>query len=331
MNNPVEGASEFSRTANAIHIVCSVYNGELYLAEFIRSLQSQTVSNWMMWVRDDGSRDNSATLLRQFADADERVRLLEVPGTNLGVVASFNRALQQVPSDARYIMFADQDDVWLPQKIEFTLSAMMLGEQTYNGPMLVHTDMTVVNAVLEPIAESFWQFAHINPEATSLQRLLVRNVVTGATLMINRALRERVGEIPARAAMHDWWIACVASVFGHLIAVTTPTILYRQHGLNTIGASQPGSATALTELPGAVARAVRKTGRVRSDIFAAAVQAAAFLTRYDSELTPADRAFLADYAKIPSHTFFRRKFDIARLHLQREDGWLKNVGLLLRA
>ncbi|MEO7362823.1 MAG: glycosyltransferase family 2 protein [Gemmatimonadaceae bacterium] len=328
---PAPATPEYSRTVSAIHIVCSVYNGERYLDEFVQSVQAQTVSNWMLWVRDDGSRDTSATLLKQFAATDERVRLFEVPGTNLGVVASFNRALQQVPTDARYIMFADQDDVWLPQKIEYTLSAMMLGEEHSSGPLLVHTDMTVVNESLEPMAESFWEFAHINPEATALQRLLVRNAVTGATLMINRALRERVGEIPTAAVMHDWWIACVAAAFGSLIAVTTPTMLYRQHALNAIGASQPGSSAAFVELPGAVSRAVRKTGRVRSDIFAAATQAGAFLACFGNELTPEDRAFATEYASIPLHTFFRRKLDIARLHLQREDGWLKNVGLLLRA
>ncbi len=320
-----------SRTANAIHIVCSVFNGETYLTEFIRSVQAQTVSNWMLWVRDDGSTDGSFSLLQAMAAADERVHLVDVAGKNLGVVASFNRVLQQVPGDARYIMFADQDDVWLPQKVEFTLSAMMLGEQHSNGPLLVHTDMQVVDARLNPIAESFWEYAHINPEATSLRRLLSRNVVTGATMMINRALRERAGAIPANAAMHDWWMACVASAFGSLIAVTTPTMLYRQHGANVVGAARPGSVAAVTELPAAAVRAARKSARVRSDINAAARQAGAFLKCFGNDLTETDRAFVAAYAEIPDHTFLRRKLDIARLHLQREDGWLKNAGLLLRA
>lgn len=320
-----------SRTANAIHIVCSVFNGATYLTPFVQSVQAQTVGNWMLWVRDDGSHDGSVLLLQQLAANDERIHLLEVPGNNLGVVRSFNRVLQQVPADARYIMFADQDDVWLPQKIEYTLSAMMLGEQHSGGPLLVHTDMQVVNQQLEPIAESFWEFARLNPEATSLQRLLARNVVTGATVMINRALRERIGEIPAGAAMHDWWIACVASAFGSVIAVTTPTMQYRQHRSNTIGARRPGSTASVSELPGAAVRAVGQTGRVRKDIDAAARQAGVFLSRFGGALGETDRTFVAAYAGILDHTFLRRKLDILRLHLQREDGWLKNAGLLLRA
>lgn len=320
-----------SRTANAIHIVCSVYNGEQYLAEFVASLQAQTVSNWMLWVRDDGSKDSSSALLKQLATTDQRIQLYEVPGNNVGVVASFNRGLQHVPADARYIMFADQDDVWLPQKIEYTLSAMMFGEESTSGPLLVHTDMYVVNQQLEPISESFWELAHINPEATSLQRLLTRNVVTGATMMINRALRERAGNIPSDAAMHDWWLACVASAFGNLIAVATPTMQYRQHGSNVIGARKPGSAVSVAEFPAAAVRAIRRRARVRRDINAASRQAGAFLSSYGNALNTGDRAFVAAYAEIAEHGFLRRKLDVARLHLNREEGWLKNAGLLLRA
>lgn len=321
----------FSRTANAVHIVCSVHNGEPYLREFVQSLQSQTVKNWLCWVRDDGSRDGSVALLTDLAAADERLRLLPGPGGQMGVVRSFNEGLQHVPSDARYIMFADQDDVWLPTKIEYTLSAMMLGEEHSNGPLLVHTDMKVVDEALNEIDDSFWHFAHINPEATSLQRLLVRNIATGATMMMNRALREKVGQIPPEAAVHDWWVACVASAFGSIIAVSTPTMLYRQHGRNAIGARKAGSAAELWDLPAESVRAFGKISRVRSDIRKAAVQAHAFMERFGNLLDDRDREFLSAYAQIPNQTFFKRKLEIARLHLQREDGLLKNAGLLLRA
>lgn len=324
-------SAAFSRTANAIHIVCSVHNGELYLREFITSLQAQTVKNWLCWVRDDGSRDGSVTLLNELAATDERLRLLQVTGEQIGVVRSFNEGLQQVPSDARYIMFADQDDVWLPNKIEYTLSAMMLGEEHSSSPLLVHTDMIVVDETLNEIDDSFWHFARINPEATSLQRLLARNIATGATMMMNRALREKVGQIPAEAAVHDWWVAIVASAFGNIIAVSTPTMLYRQHGRNAIGARKAGSTAALLDLPAESVRAFGKVSRVRSDIRKAAVQARAFLARFGGLLNDSDSAFLSAYAQIPDRPFLKRKLDIARLHLQREDGLLKNAGLLLRA
>ncbi|MGV3708477.1 MAG: glycosyltransferase family 2 protein [Gemmatimonas sp.] len=324
-----------SRYVHAVHIVCSVYNGERYLEAFVQSLQAQTVGNWLLWVRDDGSRDSSVSLLARLANRDQRIQLLRDPSgatpQNLGVVGSFDAVLQRVPAEARYIMFADQDDVWLPEKIEYALSAMTLGEQTTSGPLLVHSDMRVVDGQLQPMAESFWEFARINPEQTSLRQLLARNVVTGATMMINRGLRERVGTIPSGAAMHDWWIACVASAFGELIAISTPTMLYRQHDSNVLGAVRPGSSASATEFPGAAARAMRRTARLRNDIANAARQAAEFVRRYGTELEPEDRAFADAYAGIPALPFMRRKLRVARLHLQRDDGWMKNVGLLLRA
>lgn len=323
-------AVDHDDTAYAVHIVCSVFNGARYLNEFMKSLQSQSVGNWRLWVRDDGSSDDSQRLLNELKTDDARIRLVDSRG-NIGVVPSFARTLDAVPAEARYIMFADQDDIWLPIKIEYTLKAMMLAEETARGPVLVHSDMKVVDENLHVIDESFWHLAHLNPEAHSLRQLAARNIVTGATVMINRALRERVGTIPREAAMHDWWIACVASGFGKLVAISTPTMLYRQHGANTVGARKPGSNARWLELPGAVRSALHRTSRVRRDIATAAAQAHAFLERYENELSASDRTFLEKYAQIPSRHLLRRKLDIARLHLQRDDNLLKNAGLLLRA
>lgn len=319
------------RMASAVHIVCAVFNGAAYLAQFISSLRQQTVPNWLLWLRDDGSTDDSAAVMAQLAAEDERIRVLHSAAAKLGVVGSFNWLLQQVPAAARYIMFADQDDVWLPVKIEYSLSAMILGEESYHGPLLVHTDMAVVNEDLTEIHPSFWHFAHLDPEPATLQRLAVHNVVTGATVMINRPLRELVRDIPPEAAMHDAWIACVASAFGRIMAVATPTMLYRQHPANAIGARVPVSALGAAAVAKRAATALGQAEKLHAHVNRLAKQAGAFVHRYGNALTPADKAFLTAYAAIPGHGLFRRKLDIARLHLRPEFGWLRNAGWLLRA
>jgi hypothetical protein len=179
--------------------------------------------------------------------------------------------------------------------------------------------------------ESFWHFAHLNPEPTTLQRMTTQNVVTGATMMINAALRERVGAIPGDAAVHDWWIACVASAFGTIIAVVTPTMLYRQHDTNTIGARRSASTFGWRELAGGVHHAVLQASAVRAGIAMAARQAGAFAERYGASLPAGERDFLLAYARIPGEGFFRRKIGLLRLHLLTEKGFLRNVGVLLRA
>lgn len=318
--------------ANVVHIVCPVYNGARWLREFVESVQRQTASRWMLWLRDDGSHDDSVEMIAELAGSDGRVRVVHDRDAHVGVVGAFRRLIDAVPVDAPYLMLADQDDVWLPAKVERTLAAMQRAERDGAGPVLVHTDMAVVGVALEPIAHSFWSFAHIDPMQVAVTRLVVRNVVTGATTMINRALRELASPVPDAAAMHDWWLALVASAFGRIIAVAEPTMLYRQHDNNAVGARTPGATFALsTTFARAAVAAVGKTERLRRDIAGAARQAGAFAERYGHRLASDDRDFLRKYASIPTRPAMQRKLAVLQLHLHRQNGWLRNVGLLLRA
>jgi rhamnosyltransferase len=313
-----------------VDIVCAVYNGARFLPELLASIRRQTVSEWTLWVCDDHSTDESATLLRQAAAADHRVRVLEPATANLGATASFGRLLSNVPADSPYVMFADQDDVWQPDKIERTLAAMRAAEsrEPADTPMLVHTDLTVVDEQLRVIHRSFWEFAGIDPDGTTLRRIIVRNVATGAATMVNGALRKLADSIPPDAVLHDWWCACVAAAFGRIVSVREPTILYRQHGTNVVGAREWGIS--IGSLPRAVARALENTSTVRRGIERTAAQSRAFLTRYEHRLSDSDRRFLSDYGAIPERGFWRRKRDLLRLRMLPEYGVLRRLGILLR-
>jgi hypothetical protein len=301
------------------------------LEDFVLSVQVQTHGDWHLWIRDDASSDASREIALALAARDARIQVLPTDGARIGAAASFGWLLDHLPADAEAIMFADQDDVWLPEKIEHTLVAMEVVERRRPGPVLIHTDLIVVDAVLREIDPSFWHYAMIDPEPVSLRRLIVQNVATGATVMVNRALRERAGRLPPDAAMHDWWFACVAAAFGRMLAMRPPTVLYRQHGANSIGARRPVDALAWRDVAGAVPHAFRRAPQVRAHIGAAARQARAFLDRYHDDLPETDRRFLAAYARIPERGFFRRKLDVFNLQLQPEHGLLRNAGILLRA
>lgn len=320
-----------TRDDASVHVICPTWNGAAFIPEFLRSVQAQTFEDWVLWVRDDASSDGSAALVRAVAESDTRVRILASNGDRLGAVGAFRWLWEQVPSTARYLMFADQDDVWLPDKLELSMNAMRDAERLATGPVLVHTDLVVVDAMLKQVAPSFWLYARIKPETVSLPRLIVHNIVTGNTVLINRALRLRVGCIPIGAAMHDWWVACVAAALGRIVAVSVPTVLYRQHGANTIGARASTAGLALRAIPGEAARAFTRTATVRADIATAARQARAFVQAYGGALSASDRAFLHAYARIPEQRFLRRKLQLLRLHLHPENGLMRNVGLLLRA
>jgi hypothetical protein len=162
---------------------------------------------------------------------------------------------ERAPAGSRYFAFADQDDVWDPNKLSVCLDRMRSTEGRLPGPVLVHSDLRVVSATLEQIAPSLAGFQGLQPARQNFGRMLVANSVTGCTMLINEALARQALPIPASAIMHDWWLALVARTTGTVIYVDSPLMDYRQHGANTFGARTArqtrGLFARLTRLQGA--------------------------------------------------------------------------------
>jgi len=248
----------------------------------------------------------------------------------MGTTLCHDWLLSRIPREVQYVFSCDADDVWMPDKVELSLAAMQSAEAEGGGPILVHTDLTVVDEELKPVAPSFWAHNGTAPEPTELGRLLVANVATGPTLLLNRALLERVLPIPAAAAYHDWWISLVASAFGRIVAVPQATVLYRRHGANVSGqltGNIRGPSDGLRRVRGATGR----TSALRAWIGATGRQAEAFLQRFESELTTDQIEVLRDVALVPHRGFLRRKIGVLRHHALPERGFLRNLGLALRA
>lgn len=217
----------------------STYNGGAYLREQIDSILGQTYSDWRLVVRDDGSSDETMTILKAYAEKEERIRIVS-DGQNRGVVRSFEYLLTEYGKEG-YIAFADQDDVWLPDKLQLSLQRMIETEEEYGAktPIVVHTDLRIVDKRLHLISPSFWQYSNIHPEIldNDIHYLALCNSVTGCTMLINQAARTVSIPFTAKALMHDYAVAisvCLAQ--GRLVPIADSTILYRQHGDNTVGA-----------------------------------------------------------------------------------------------
>lgn len=200
-----------------IDVLLSTYGKSPWLKEFKESLEKQTFKDWTLVTRDDTTE-------------------------HLGAMRSFERLFEQA-GDAEYIAFADQDDVWLPKKLQIQMDAMKRAEAEWGKdcPIVVHTDLRVVDEQLREIAPSFWEYTFIVPELidNEVRYLAIGNSVTGCAMLCNQAARRVSLPFGEHAYMHDAEIAMrVLLAGGHVVPVARQTVLYRQHGDNEVGAQQ---------------------------------------------------------------------------------------------
>ncbi len=280
-----------------VDVLLAVYNGEKYLKEQIESILNQTFQDFNIIIRDDGSNDKSVEIMGYYRDKyPEKIRIVSGAPTG-SAKQNFNELLKNTTSD--YIMFCDQDDVWLPQKIEKTLAKIKSIDANGKTPTLVHTDLNVVDQNLNVISQSFFDFQQLNQQKMSLPALLVQNYVTGCTVMINRALANKCGEIPPECMMHDWWLALVAILFGNLVCINEPTMLYRQHEGNQVGAKASYGLAFIK-------RKLATLDKVRENYNATYVQADALIKSYSGDLSKEQEEILKIYCQIPKMNKFQK-------------------------
>lgn len=220
-------------------ILLPTYNGARYVREQIDSILAQTDERWHLTLSDDGSNDGTQDILDEYVRRyPEKIRRI-VSGTRFGNARDhFYWLMRQC--DAGYIMTCDQDDVWHDDKVHLTLEALFSAEADHGAdePILVFTDLAPVDERLKQISPSLMDMQQQNPKATDYRNILFQNIVTGGTMALNRPLKELALSCAEteQTIMHDWWMAVVAARFGHMVYVDRATMMYRQHGDNSVGA-----------------------------------------------------------------------------------------------
>lgn len=305
-----------------IDILLPTFNGAAFLDEQLDSIFRQSNPDFRLLVRDDGSTDGTRKVLAKWAAVRPNVVCIDPEGPHMGPSASISRLLER--SQAPHVMLSDQDDVWLPEKIAVLLGRMRRLEEALGGPtpILVHSDLIVVDSSLRTLHPSFWTYRRLDPvHGATLRRLAVENVVAGCSAIINRALVEECLPIPQQAIMHDWWIALVAAARGRIESVAEPLTLYRQHAVNAVGVRRPGLAAILGRT-GAFFTDAGFHGHLGRTLR----QAQALLDRFDARLSEADRAALSAYATLADCGCLRRRWRLLR-HGFRTSSCLGNVKL----
>lgn len=222
-----------------VAILMSTYNGGLFLSAQIESIINQVYTNWTLYIRDDGSSDDTNDIINFYCRKDARISYMEDKVIHRGVKDSFLWMLQNI--DCEYFMFCDQDDIWLPDKINLSLAKLQSVEKKNpNCPCLVVTDLKIVDRDGKVLYESMWNHLHINKIVQDPSFLIVAPMYTGCTMIFNKMVKGlALKNASARHLIHDQIVALSTYKAGGKIGcLQQSTILYRQHENNVIGAER---------------------------------------------------------------------------------------------
>lgn len=302
-----------------VEIALATFNGAEYLEEFLGSLVCQSYRNWTIVARDDGSRDGTVSILEKWNTLHGKAALVDGGTANLGVIRNFSEVLAN--TSAPYVMLADQDDVWYREKIGQSLAAIRKIEalEGEGCPALVFTDLHITDQSLSVTHPSFIRMQGLeklcNPH---FRQLLTQNVAPGCTMIVNRALLEIALPIPSEAAMHDWWLIQVASLFGSIGFIDEPTIAYRQHGNNQVGATARGFTSIFADI-------INGGGKYKRRLGQAQMQAGALIARYADSMNEAELAAAVTFSSLSAYRPLYRQFKAWRHGLSKA-GFVRNAG-----
>ena len=276
-----------------ISILLAAYNGEKYITGQIESLLLQTYQDFKLYIRDDKSTDSTFSIALKYASENPGKVFAESNETNTGE-ARFNFIEMMIDLKDDYIMLCDQDDVWQPDKIEKSLDTIQALEDKHgrDTPLLVHTDLNVVNDNLDVISSSYEKMSNKDFRKTSLSFAVTMNNAAGCTIIYNRALGNLIQAKPGFIVMHDWWLTLTAAAFGKIGVISEPTVLYRQHDDNSKGAKKVLS-------PGYILFVLKNIKTMASMINDSYKQAGSFLETFKDKLTGDQLELLKAYASIP--------------------------------
>lgn len=232
-----------SQMNHKVGIALAIYNPDIFfLKQQLQSLKEQTYKNWVCFISDDSNDEKKRIQINELLKGDLRFHYQVNSGTR-GVLRNFENALKNLESmNCDYFCFCDQDDIWEPFKIEKLLNAFSFSPATH----LIHSDLSLVDEKGFPIAPSCWA-AEKRPlsQDQSILDLVIRNSVTGCTLMFTKFLLSKALPFPSDVTdeyLHDHWLAVVAQAHGGTLGLSEPLVRYRQHRNNVVGAAQQGSA-----------------------------------------------------------------------------------------
>lgn len=231
----------------------ATYNGERFIAEQIDSIVNQTYTNWKLIIHDDGSEDGTVSIIKQYQQQfPDKIFLMEDGIVFKNAYKNFFHLLENIDDNFDYLMFSDQDDIWLKAKIEVLCDLLILKEEIccIDTPIIIFSDATVVDKNLCLIADSRVDYMKTNPRMIVFPALLsFQTVATGCALICNKSGFTKILPIPKFDIAHDTWMGFIVSKYGKLFFLNESTMLYRRHNHNVSQAFQFNAWNLFTKMP----------------------------------------------------------------------------------
>lgn len=207
-----------------ISVAMATYNGADYLEEQLISIVNQSIIPDEIIIVDDFSKDSTVEMIDRIREKYSFIKLYRNE-VNLGPIQTFKKAVSLCTNE--YVALCDQDDIWEKNKLELCFNQLKsLGN---NKPSIVFSDLKMIDTKGNLINDSFWATQGYKPSKTNLKELLIGNIITGCTIMMNQKMKDEIARMPVGIIMHDYWIAIIAYSIGDYRIIADSLIKYRVH------------------------------------------------------------------------------------------------------
>lgn len=283
----------------SISVAMTTCNGQKYIEQQIESLLAQTLPPAEIIICDDNSTDDTRKILGRY-EASGRIKAF-YNNEQLGVIRNFKKAVQHC-DDNNYVAFCDQDDYWLPEKLQKEKDALD-SFALPNVPSMVYSDLSLVDESLNVLSPSFWRVLNVDPAKEKLQSLLFGNFITGCTILMNQEMKKIFSHIPEEGVMmHDAWLALIAFTFGRCKFIDELLVLYRQHG-NNVTYETTNQNSLLKKISAAGKYLQNGNGFLASEM----QMAKTFLAAYNEKLTADQKNTFKNFIDLENTSFLKKK------------------------
>ncbi|WP_312195416.1 glycosyltransferase [Epilithonimonas vandammei] len=287
-----------------ISVALTIYNGEKYLQKQLDSLLKQTYLPHEIVIVDDYSTDSSIKIIDDFIQnkAGDIIIHYHKNQKNIGVISSFKKAIGICTND--FIATCDQDDIWLPNKLEDSFNSIMTLD--LQKPCVVFSDLVIVDNNDKIIFDSLYKQWKIKPEKYTFKNILIDNIIIGCTAFFNKEMKKEIELMPDNIIMHDYWIAMIGFSIGEFYFLNKSTIHYRVHTSSVTSKLHEGK----------LKNFIKEINRYKNYLFDNFKQAKFFLVLYRNRLNQNDLKIINKFLLLENKNFLYRRIYCKMLKLK---------------